>query len=262
MSTAQQPIEDPQTRSKAESASLDHEPQDLSFWDHLAELRKRILYAALAIGGTTIGCWSFSGEVFQWITAPYAAYFGDAELIGTGPAEAFILRLKLSLFCGIIVATPIIFYQLWLFICPGLLEKEKRLALPFVAGSSLLFSLGTAFCFLIVLPYALEFFRAQYESLGTITPTIRISEYLSMFLKAMLGFGLIFQIPILAFFLGKLGLITSATLTSYARYAIVGAFVISAILTPPDILTQFLMAGPLLLLYGVSILIVRWTSDE
>jgi sec-independent protein translocase protein TatC len=250
-------------RESESSSEMENSTEDaLSFWEHLSELRKRLLYSALATIITTIACWSFTQKVFEWITRPYIAFFGDATLIGTGPAEAFLLRLKLSIFCGILLASPIIFYQLWLFICPGLLEKEKKLALPFVMGSTFLFSLGTLFCFSVVLPYALEFFRTQYDSLGAITPTIRISEYLSMFLKAMLGFGLVFQIPILAFFLGKLGLITSSTLIHYGRYAVVAAFVISAILTPPDIVTQFLMAGPLLLLYGLSILIVRWTSDD
>lgn len=257
-------VSDVESSQEPQSSScIEDSPEDaLSFWEHLSELRKRLLYSALATIITTIACWSFTGEVFEWITQPYIAFFGDATLIGTGPAEAFLLRLKLSIFCGILLGSPLIFYQLWLFICPGLLEEEKKLALPFVVGSTFLFSLGALFCFSVVLPYALEFFRTQYDSLGTITPTIRISEYLSMFLKAMLGFGLVFQIPILAFFLGKLGLITSSTLIHYGRYAVVAAFIISAILTPPDIVTQFLMAGPLLLLYGLSILIVQWTSHD
>lgn len=238
----------------------EEEIEDMDFWDHIAELRKRLIYSIIAIAIGAIAGWYLSENTFSFLAAPFREYFGEAILIGTGPAEAFVLRLKVAVFAGAIFASPVIFYQVWLFIAPGLLEEEKRYALPFVFSASLLFFLGVSFCYGVVLPFALDFFRGQYEVLGDIEPTIRISEYLGLLIKAILGFGVVFETPVLAFFLGKLGIITADTLINAGRYAVIAIFFISALLTPPDVLTQFLMAGPLLILYGCSILIVRWTE--
>ncbi len=240
----------------------DSEHEEMDFWEHVGELRKRLIQGTLAIAlAATLG-WFISTETFHFLSAPFFNAFPEGQLIGTGPAEAFLLRLKVALFVGVLLASPVLFLQLWLFISPGLLEHEKKFALPFVLVTSSLFLIGVWFCYQIVLPFALDFFQDQYQALNDVTPTIRVSEYLSLLMKAAIGFGVIFETPVLAFILGRLGLITDDTLISAGRYAVIVIFMISAILTPPDILTQFLMAGPLLILYGLSILIVRYTSRE
>lgn len=235
---------------------------EMDFWDHIGELRKRIIISVLAITICSFVGWYISQMTFNFLVAPYHEQFTGAQLIGTGPAEAFILRLKVAIFTGAILASPALSLQIWLFIEPGLLDGEKKMAIPFVLCTSLLFLTGAAFCYYVVLPFALDFFKQQYEALGEITPTIRISEYLGLLIKAVIGFGAIFETPILAFFLGRLGILTADMLIESGRYAVVVIFIISAILTPPDILTQFLMAGPLMILYGVSILIVKWTEPK
>ena len=171
------------------------------------------------------------------------------------------LRLKVAIFSGLIVASPFVFYQVWLFIAPGLYDEERRLAAPFLIGTTTLFLVGVAFCYYVVLPFAFEFFRTQYEAIG-VTPTIRISEHISIIIKAVLGFGIVFEMPILAYFLGRAGILSSALLRDGRRYAIVIIFVLSAVLTPPDVLTQLLMVGPLMILYELSILIVRKTEQK
>ncbi|MCI5065692.1 twin-arginine translocase subunit TatC [bacterium] len=245
-----------------ENSTEEREESEMDFWGHIGELRKRIIIAACAVALCAVAGWYTSQQVFHLLAEPFQQMFGEAVLIGTGPAEAFILRLKVAVFTGALLASPVLFLQVWLFIAPGLLEEERKLAFPFVLGTTLLFLTGASFCYFIVMPFALEFFHQQYAALGGITPTIRVSEYLSLLIKAVLGFGLVFETPIFAFFAGRLGLITDQTLLSSGRYAIIAIFLISAILTPPDILTQFLMAGPLLLLYGMSIFIVRWTQPK
>ncbi|MCB0310408.1 MAG: twin-arginine translocase subunit TatC, partial [Bdellovibrionales bacterium] len=183
----------------------------------------------------------------------------NESIIGTGPAEAFILRIKVSFFSGIILGSPYIFYQLWLFVAPGLYESERKLAIPFMLATTGLFLLGVWFCYEVIFPFAFDFFKQQYEAVA-VTPAIRMTEHLSLVVKGLLGFGIVFEMPVLAFFLGKLGWITDEMMIKGFRYAVVIIFIASAMLTPPDVLTQFLMAIPLIMLYGLSILIVRWTS--
>lgn len=238
------------------SASSWH--SEMSFFEHLVELRYRLLISVAAIAVGSIFGFLYSKQAFDLISQPFFASFPNDILIGTGPAEAFMLRLKLSVFLGFLLAIPVVFLQIWLFIAPGLHEHERKMAIPFVFISSVLFLVGVLFCFAVVLPFSFEFFKGQYEALGNVTPTIRVQEYLSLLLKALLGFGLVFEMPVMAFFLARLGLIDEFFLIRSARYATVIIFLVSAILTPPDVLTQLLMAGPLLVLYALSILIVKF----
>jgi len=235
---------------------------EMDFFEHLSELRRRLLISFLAIGVFAVAGYAFSQQAFFVLSQPFFEAFPDDILIGTGPAEAFLLRIKMSLFLGFLVALPVLFHQLWLFISPGLHSHEKRMAIPFIFITSLLFLTGVWFCYNLVLPFAFEFFRAQYDAIGQVTPTIRVSEYISLLLKALFGFGLIFETPVLAFFLGRLGLIDQKDLIDWGRYAVVIIFLISAILTPPDVITQLLMAIPLMLLYALSILIVKFTHRK
>lgn len=233
---------------------------EMGLFEHLAELRKRLVRSSIAVVICSCIAYSYSREIMEFLMQPYQNAFRGNILIGTGPAEAFILRMKVAIFSGIILASPVIFYQLWLFIAPGLYDKEKRFVLPFTLSTTLLFLFGAGFCFQAVFPFAFEFFKQQYDAIA-ITPTIKVSEYLSTVMLTIIGFGLVFEMPLLAYFLGRLGLIDHRTLLNGARYAIVIIFIVSAVLTPPDVLTQFLMAGPLLILYGLSILVVKYTAS-
>lgn len=234
---------------------------DMDLFGHLVELRKRVFVSAVAIAIASTCTFIYSTIVFDLLAQPFADAFEGHRLIGTGPAEAFVLRLKVAIFSGAIIASPVLFYQVWLFVVPGLYEEEKKLALPFILGTTGLFLLGVMFCFFVVLPFAFEFFRTQYEAID-VNPTIRITEHISIIIKAVLGFGIVFEMPILAYFLGRVGLITDKLLKDTRRYAIVTIFVVSAILTPPDVLTQFLMVGPLVGLYELSIIIVKLTGRD
>ncbi len=235
--------------------------REMGFLDHLGELRGRLLIVSATV--LILACFSFSysQHVFALLSQPFYDAFPNDILIGTGPAEAFMIRIKVALFCGALFSSPMIFLQIWLFIAPGLYDHEKKMAIPFILSTTLLFLIGAAFCFYVVLPFAFEFFKSQYQEIG-IRPTIRITEHLGLVLKAILGFGVVFEMPILAFLLGRLGVITAEFLKDGFRYAVVGIFLISAMLTPPDVLTQFLMAGPLIVLYGISILVVQLTGKR
>ena len=236
-----------------------HNPQrsgEMSLFDHLGELRSCILKSILAVLVGAVCCYSYSTEVFEFLNRPYFASFPGAILIGTSPAEAFMLKIKVAIYCGLLVTSPIIFHQFWIFISPGLYEHERRMVLPFVFITSTLFLFGAWFCFHWVLPIALSFFNQEYQSIG-VSPNIKVSEHLSTIIQGTLAFGVVFELPVLAYFLGRGGIITSQMLISSGRVAIAAIFIISAVLTPPDVLSQFLMAGPLLMLYGLSILIVK-----
>jgi sec-independent protein translocase protein TatC len=180
----------------------------------------------------------------------------EAELVGLGPAEAFIVKLKVALVSGIVLASPVIFFQVWTFISPGLHENEQKLALPFVAISTFSFLTGILFCFFVILPFAFSFFLGEFQSIN-VEPTIRIGEYLGFVLKLLLVFGSVFNLPVVSWFLAKLGILTPEWLVKNGRYAILGIFIVAAILTPPDIATQLLLAGPLIVLYGICIQVTK-----
>lgn len=236
---------------------------------HLEELRARLgrTLAAIAVG--MVACYPRTDVLFAYLTAPLneaSASTGlPVMLVGTGVAEAFFTRLKVAAFAGILLTLPVTLWQLWMFIQPGLRGAEARYARSFVLCGSLFFLAGAAFCYSLVLPLAFPFFLGEYAGIG-IEPVIRISEYLSFVSRLLLAFGITFEMPVATFFFARAGLITEQTLTHYGRYAIVVMFVLAAILTPPDVVSQCLMAGPLLTLYGVSILVARWcarpTPDE
>jgi len=171
---------------------------------------------------------------------------------------AFFVALKVSFFAALLGALPFILYQIWLFIAPGLYSNEKKMILPFVIGGTVMFFIGVLFAYYIVTPFGFQFLITFGSFLYT--PLINIEDYVGFFTKIMLGFGLAFELPVFAYFLALLGLITDRTLIDFFKYAVVIIFLIAALLTPPDILTQLLMAAPLVILYGVSILIVRMVN--
>lgn len=167
----------------------------------------------------------------------------------------FFVALKVSFFAGLLAALPFILYQLWLFISPGLYANEKKMVIPFVAGGSIMFMVGVLFAYYVVTPFGFQFLITFGSFLYT--PLINIEDYVGFFTKIMMGFGIAFELPVFAYFLALLGMVTDRTLIEFFRYAVLIIFVLAALLTPPDILTQLLMAAPLIVLYGVSILIVR-----
>ncbi len=221
---------------------------------HLEELRKRLIRALLAIAAAFIATYNFADWLFRFLTAPLTANSTSAvQLIGTGVSEAFFTKLKVALIAALFIASPVIFYQLWQFVAPGLYDHEKRYARPFVFFATIFFGLGAAFCYVVVFPVGYAFFLAEYETIG-VSPAIRISEYLSFSARMLLAFGVTFELPVVTFFLARLGLVTHGTMLAYARYAVLFIFILAAVLTPgPDIASQMLMAGPLLVLYIASI---------
>jgi sec-independent protein translocase protein TatC len=228
---------------------------EMSLFEHLAELRSCLLWSMVALLVAAVCCYYFSTFTFAILTAPYFEAFAGAPLVGTGPAEAFMLKLKVALASGIFFASPFIFYQVWRFISPGLYAEEKRLVVPFVVSTSTLFIGGAAFCYYAVIPFAFAFFQAEYSSIN-VSPTIKISEHVSTMLQGMLAFGIVFELPVLAFFLARVGVITKQMLVDGTRLAIVIIVILSAVLTPPDVVSQLLMAAPLTALYFISIWIV------
>jgi sec-independent protein translocase protein TatC len=225
----------------------------MSLIEHLAELRIRLIRAAIAIGVGFLVAYAVADRLFALLTWPIRdVSHGKVLLIGTGVGEAFFTKLKVAVIAGLFVASPAVFYEVWKFIAPGLYDTERRMAKPFVISATFFFALGGYFCWAVVFKIGYAFFLSEYASIG-ITPTIRISEYLAFSAKLMLAFALTFEMPIFALFLTKLGIIDYKMMLKQFRYAVLGIFIVAAALTPPDMMSQFLLAIPLLGLYGVSI---------
>jgi sec-independent protein translocase protein TatC len=241
----------------------DEEKHELSefgsmpFLDHLEELRRRLLKSIVAVVVMTLAAFYFSDELMKFLVTP----LGDIKLHVTEVTGSFYAYLKVSLVAGIAAASPIVFYQLWSFIAPGLYRQEKARVLPLVLVSTLLFLIGASFCYLVVLPLSLKFLIGFSGDL--LSPIITVGSYLTFSGMLMLAFGVGFEIPVVAYFLGRIGLISSQFLAKGRRYAIVLILIVAAVLTPtPDVATQLLLAGPLYLLYEVSIILVRVTGKK
>ena len=225
----------------------------MSLIEHLQELRTRLIRAFIAIGLGFIVAYLVADPLFHLLTWPIREVSGGKVLlIGTGVGEAFYTKIKVALIAGLFIASPAVFYEIWKFVAPGLYETERRMAKPFVFFATIFFVLGGYFCWAVVFKVGYAFFLGQYASIG-VTPTIRISEYLAFSSKLLLAFALTFEMPIFAFFFTKLGMIDYKMMLSYWRYAILAIFVVSAALTPPDMISQFLLAIPLLALYALSV---------
>lgn len=240
---------------EAEAASEDR--TRMGFLDHLDELRRRIVYSLYAILAACAVTFYFWDDMFAYMARYFSAY--GAELIYTRPMGAFMFSLKIGVVSGLLVASPFVFAQLWLFVSPGLYSKEKRIAIPFVVFSSLLFGGGVAFGHLVAFPAMWRFF-ASYAHLGgsalRFMPTI--DDTFSFYIKVILGLGLVFQMPVLVFVLARFGLVTAGFLWRQLKYAILIIFIIAAAITPsPDAITQAIFAAPMLLLYLISI-VVAW----
>jgi sec-independent protein translocase protein TatC len=221
---------------------------------HLEELRSRLVKSLAAVGVAFFACYSAVEPIMDWLIDPIRN-LGSSQLqiIGTGVAEAFFTKLKVALFAAIFVSSPVIFYQIWKFIAPGLYDRERRYVKPFVFFGTFFFVSGAYFCYRFVFPTAFGFFIQEYASVS-IAPFLKISEYLSFATRMLLAFGVVFELPVFTFFLARTGIVNHKMMISAWRYAVVGIFVVAAILTPgPDVASQLLMATPLLVLYGASI---------
>ena len=223
---------------------------------HLTELRTRLVISMAAIVAGSIGSYIFAERIFAFLAAPLIKNLPeDSHLIFTGVAEGFFTYLKTALYSGVFFAMPVVLFEIWLFISPGLYKKEKRYGLPFIFFSTLFFVGGAAFGYFIVFPFGFQFFLG-FET-DAIHPLPSIKEYLSFTVKLIMAFGLIFELPLFTFFLARMGIVTGKFMASQRRYAILLIFVISAAITPPDPLTQIMMAGPLIVLYELSVIVAR-----
>ncbi|ACZ12471.1 twin-arginine translocase subunit TatC [Sulfurospirillum deleyianum] len=223
---------------------------------HLAELRKRLGISLIVVLVMFLCCFAFWQPLLSFMIAPLKAVLPEgSNVIFTGVQEPFFTAMKVAFFAGFILSLPVIFWQFWLFVAPGLYDNEKKLVVPFVLAATLMFLIGASFCYYVVVPLAFAFLVAFGSALFTALPSI--GEYVGFFTKFIVGFGLSFEMPVVIFFFAKLGLVDDQGLKEFFRYAIVIIFTVAGILTPPDVLSQFLMAGPLLILYGISILVAK-----
>ena len=226
----------------------------MPFLEHLGELRVRIMRALVSLLVGTLVALPFSQYLIYWLARPITKL--GYELVFTAPAEAFWVQMKVGIIAGLFIAAPGILWQVWGFVSPGLHTHEKKYAAPFVMIGSLLFLIGGAFSLFVVTPYALSFLLG-YARPG-LKPMITIENHIDFLLKFTLAFGAVFELPLIITLASRMGLVTAKTLAKNRKYAILGAFVIGAVLTPtPDAFNQALMAGPLILLYEVGIICAR-----
>lgn len=232
------------------------EQAKIPFTEHLEELRKRLIICFTAVGIGFVLSYGFKEKLFQILTRPLIRVMqtGD-KLIFTGLPEAFFTYLKVAFLSGIILAAPVIFYQFWMFVAPGLYDKEKRLMAPIVFLSTFFFVGGAFFGYFIVFPYGFKFFLGFASEIIRPLPSMR--EYLGFASKLLLAFGLVFELPLIITFLARLGIVSVSFLKKNRKYALLLFFVGAAILTPPDVVTQIMMALPLMVLYEISIIGAR-----
>ncbi len=229
--------------------------QEVSFWEHLEELRKRLFIILIALVVTTGASFFFSGRIMRIATAP-----AGGTLLALSPEEAVTASLKVSLVAGLLAAVPVAFVQIWAFIAPGLYRNEKRGFLTAVLSCLILFAAGAAFGWFVMLEPTLLLFRS-FET-GVIEGTWSISGYISFLGNFIMVFGIAFQLPLAILILTKLGIVSPQTLGKARRHVIVGVLIIAAILTPPDPVTQIILAVPLYLLFEMSLLIARLVARE
>lgn len=231
--------------------------REMSFLDHLGELRKRLTRSAVAVGISFLICWYFIVPIFKFLARPIEPYLenGMSDLAFTDMTEPFFVYMKVALVAGLFFASPYVFVQLWGFLSPGLYRKEKRLVFPFVFFTVGFFVGGCSFGYWVAFPFMCDFFMKMGEDFFAI---ITLTKYVSLLVKVLLGLGLVFEMPVLIFFLAKLGIVDSAFLIRWFRHAVVIIVIIAAIITPtPDVATLLVFSAPMVVLYMIGI-VVAW----
>ncbi|OGD22412.1 MAG: twin arginine-targeting protein translocase TatC [Candidatus Aminicenantes bacterium RBG_16_63_16] len=248
------------TRSKR-MGKAKKSPDEMTFLEHLEDLRKRLWYSFLAIFVVLIPAWFFSKQIFEVLSKPVTQFLPPGvKMAYTGLTDPFMLYIKVAFLAAVFISSPFIFLQLWYFVAPGLYQKEKKYVVPFVLFTTVFFLMGAAFGFLVMFPWACRFFLNMGSDFN---PVITVNTYFSFSLKLLLGIALVFEMPTLVFFLSKLGLITSRWMVKNFKYAVLAVFVIAAVITPtPDMVTQSILAVPMLALYGLGILIAFFFGKE
>ncbi|MEA2101391.1 MAG: twin-arginine translocase subunit TatC [Thermodesulfobacteriota bacterium] len=235
------------------------EEEKLPITDHLEELRSRIIKCLIAVGAGFLGTYAFSEKIFSFLVAPLVKVMPEgSNLIYTSLPEAFFTYLKVSFFAGLVLSLPVILYQLWKFVLPGLHRNESRYVLPFVLMATIFFLVGAGFAFFIVFPLGFKFFLGF--STDNISALPSLKEYLSLSLRLLLAFGITFELPVVMYFLAKMGIVNYQMLAQQRKYAIMIVVVVAAVLTPPDIISQVLLAIPLIGLYELSIWVTRFVN--
>jgi len=223
---------------------------------HIADLRKRLMISAAMLVVMFFACFFVYDVILKFMMIPIEAVLPEgSKMVAIEVQETFFTALKVSFFSAFLLSLPVIFWQFWLFMSPGLYENEKKLVLPFVFSATFMFLLGGAFAYYVVVPYGFEFLVGFGSQVVSVMPSI--GKYVSFFTKLVFGFGIAFELPVITFFLASIGLVNDQMLKDFFKYAVIIIFVLAALLTPPDVITQFLMAGPLIILYGVSIYIAK-----
>lgn len=223
---------------------------------HIADLRKRLVISSLTVIAMFFVCFAFYEPILSWMMIPVKTILPEnSHMVAVEIQETFFTALKVAFFGGFVISLPVIFWQLWLFLAPGLYDHEKKLVIPFVFFATLMFLMGASFAYYIVVPLGFDFLIAFGSAVVTVLPSI--GAYVSFFTKLIIGFGISFELPVITFFLARIGIVDDEMLKGFFKYAIVLIFIVAALLTPPDVISQLLMAAPLTLLYGVSIYIAK-----
>ncbi len=246
------PRKTPEERGTLPQPDEEKPERAMTLMEHLGELRTRLVRSFIAVGLAFMVCYTFAERLFAELCKPLVNALPEgSKLIFTALPEAFFVYLKVGLVAAIFVVSPYLFYQVWSFISPGLYDEEKKYMIPMALISAFFFISGASFCFFVVFPYAFTFFVGFASEDIAAMPSL--GEYLGFSLKLLIAFGLIFEMPLFTFFLARMGIVTADRMRNFRRYAVLCIFITAAILTPPDVISQLLMAMPMMLLYEVSI---------